>query len=134
MDAPIKFFTPAEANKTLPLVKRIACDILETGRELAKLQAEMGNAAEKNPRFAEWADRFDDLMDEIEALGCFYKDWNFEMGLVDFPSRVEGKDVFLCWRTDEPCVQYYHDLEAGFPGRQPIPSQYLEPIEKEARK
>ena len=41
-------------------------------------------------------------------------------GLVDFPSRREGRVVYLCWRFGEPAVAYWHELEAGFAGRQKL--------------
>ena len=62
---------------------------------------------------------------ELNEIGCFYKDWNFEIGLVDFPARIHGKDVFLCWRSDEPEVLFYHGIEDGFAGRKPIPPALL---------
>jgi hypothetical protein len=42
------------------------------------------------------------------------------MGIVDFPSLRDGREVYLCWRVDEPTVAYWHDLDAGFRGRQPL--------------
>lgn len=66
------------------------------------------------------------LFDELEELGCFYRDWNFEKGLVDFPAIIDGQEVLLCWRSDEPELLYYHDYAAGFAGRKPIPREYLD--------
>ena len=42
------------------------------------------------------------------------------MGLVDFPSDINGKRVFLCWRLGEPDVQFWHEEDAGYSGRQPL--------------
>jgi len=70
-------------------------------------------------------DQLDDLFDELESLGCSYRDWNFSQGLVDFPSVIHGQEALLCWRSDEPKVCYYHDLEAGYAGRLPIPKELL---------
>jgi hypothetical protein len=64
-------------------------------------------------------------MKELEEIGCSYKDWSFELGLVDFPSIIDGKEVLLCWRSDEESVKYYHGLLEGFAGRKPIPDDYL---------
>jgi hypothetical protein len=41
-------------------------------------------------------------------------------GLIDFPSLRAGREVWLCWKYDEPQVAYWHDLQSGFAGRQPI--------------
>jgi hypothetical protein len=54
----------------------------------------------------------------VEKTGAQLKD--LRTGLVDFLSRRQGREVFLCWRYGEPEVRYWHDLEAGFAGRQLI--------------
>lgn len=59
------------------------------------------------------------LLADIEALGCELK--HVEAGLVDFPARIGGRDVYLCWKLGEPAVSYYHGLHEGFAGRRPIP-------------
>jgi hypothetical protein len=60
-----------------------------------------------------------DAMASIEAMGGVIKD--VEQGLVDFPSWLEGrKEVLLCWKIGESRVDWYHDSEAGFSGRQPV--------------
>ncbi len=118
-------FTPAEANRTLPLVKRVVGDILEAGRELralAKAPSEEGQRAE----IATLEARIRELAEELERIGCSYKDWGFEMGLVDFPSEIGGTEVLLCWRSDEERLEWYHTPEAGFAGRTPIPRELLE--------
>jgi hypothetical protein len=54
----------------------------------------------------------------LQALGIEVKDINH--GLVDFPARRDDRDVYLCWRYDEPSITHWHDLDAGFAGRQPL--------------
>ncbi|MBI4432515.1 MAG: DUF2203 domain-containing protein [Candidatus Omnitrophica bacterium] len=115
-----KVFTPKEANQTLPLVKKIVSDILKTGKSIRAISMER-EKPEEDPEIIRLMDFLDDLFDELESLGCSYKDWNFSEGLVDFPCVLNGKEVFLCWRSDEPEVGYYHGLEEGFAGRRPIP-------------
>ena len=70
-------------------------------------------------------DVLDGHFEELEALGCSYKDWNFSVGLVDFPSVIDGEEVFLCWRSDEKALGYFHGPEEGFTGRREIPAKYL---------
>jgi hypothetical protein len=41
-------------------------------------------------------------------------------GLLDFPSEHEGRVVYLCWRFDEPRIAWWHEIDAGFAGREPI--------------
>ena len=78
------------------------------------------------PEFQDGLRNIETLITELEELGCYYKDWNFSIGLVDFPSIIDGRKVLLCWRSDEEELQFYHGYEEGFAGRKPIPDQYLE--------
>ena len=124
-----KLFTLEQATKTLPLVERIVSDILKTGQAIRQLSVEM-EKPEEDPEVNRLMDQLDELFDEIETLGCYYKDWNFTVGLVDFPAKMNGKDVMLCWRSDEDHIRYYHDAEAGYAGRRPIPKEILESNKK----
>jgi hypothetical protein len=125
MTTELKYFTPSEARKTLPLVRKIVKDILDTSREMRLIADEIGEAAEKDPRIQKMADDVEDFMAELEDIGCFFKDWNFQIGLVDFPAIINGKEVFLCWRSDEDNIMYYHEMETGFAGRKIIPPEEL---------
>jgi len=64
-------------------------------------------------------------MSELEEIGCYFKDWNFSIGLVDFPSVINGEEVLLCWRSDEDDIKYFHRIEDGYSARQLIPEEYL---------
>lgn len=56
---------------------------------------------------------------QIEALGGQVKD--LELGLVDFPALLGGQsEVLLCWRVGERAISFFHDMECGFGGRQPV--------------
>ncbi len=66
------------------------------------------------------------VLSEINRRGCRVTD--VETGLVDFPARVDGVPVYLCWQKDEEEIGYYHGLEEGFAGRRPLP-QKLNPGE-----
>lgn len=126
MTTELKYFTPSEARKTLPLVRKIVKDILDTSREMRLIADEIGGQVEKDPRIQKMADSIEEFMQELEEIGCFFKDWNFQIGLVDFPSIIDGKEVYLCWRSDEDDILYFHDVEAGFAGRKLIPPEELE--------
>lgn len=121
----IKHFTPSEAKKTLPLVRKIVEDILREGRELKLLAEDLKGEIDDNPEAFEKINLIQSYMMELSDLGCFFKDWNFEIGLVDFPSIIDGKEVLLCWRSDEESVLYYHDYDSGYQGRKLIPEEYL---------
>ena len=125
MTTELKYFTPTEAKKTLPLVKRIVKDILDTSNEMRLIADEIGGKAEEDPRIQRLADDIENFMSELEEIGCYFKDWNFQIGLVDFPAIIEGKEVFLCWKSDEDEIMYYHEMEAGFAGRKIIPPEEL---------
>lgn len=97
--SPIRHFSLDEANRMLPLVRRIVEDILDQ------------HAAEN-------FDEIPDLVAELAGLGCHFK--GFGEGLVDWYSCYAGRSVFLCWRVGEEEIGWWHQLDAGFAGRQPI--------------
>ena len=119
-----KLFTLEEATKTLPLVQRIVADILKTGQAIRELSVEM-EKPEEDPEINRLMDQLDELFEEIESIGCYYKDWNFSVGLVDFPAKISGREVMLCWKSDENEIRFYHDSEAGYAGRRLIPKEIL---------
>jgi hypothetical protein len=117
-------FTPDEANRTLPLVKRVVDDILTLGRELRAL-APLQGRPDARVRLSVLEAQIRELMAELERIGCSYKDWDFELGLVDFPAVIDGREVLLCWRSDEARLEWYHAPDAGFAGRRRIPAALL---------
>lgn len=117
-------FTPEQANRTLPLVRRIVGDLLERGRELRKI-APRHAEPEARARIGTLEVAIRDLVEELHAIGCEYKDFAFDKGLVDFPSEIGGRPVLLCWKSDEPRVEWFHAPEAGFAGRARIPAELL---------
>lgn len=121
----MKYFTLSEARKTLPLIRKIVNDILKSGQELKLLAATLQDSTESNQLFNEIKNNLINYINELESLGCFYKDWNFEYGLVDFPSKIDEQTVLLCWRSDEPDIFFYHSLEEGYSGRKPIPEDVV---------
>ena len=58
------------------------------------------------------------VLDEFRRREIFIKDP--DRGLIDFPAIVGGREVFLCWQPGEANVEYWHDLEAGYGGREPL--------------
>jgi hypothetical protein len=53
---------------------------------------------------------------EFQRRRIFIKD--LERGLVDFPAIIAGREVFLCWEQDEEDIEFWHDLDTGFTGRE----------------
>ena len=129
-----KFFTPAEANATLPLVRAIVTDITALARELRERQerlarirpperGRLGDAYEEELRqvreeLEHDRERMLGYVEELSRLGVELKD--ADTGLIDFPSRMNGREVYLCWRLGEPDVAHWHELNAGFTGRQKL--------------
>jgi len=129
-----KYYTVTEANAALPLVRAIVRDITELARDLrerqgrlARLQPERKSVAleshqeELQQALAEFErdqERLNEFERELRKLGVELKD--YFAGLVDFPSWMDNHEVYLCWRYGEPEVAYWHELHAGFTGRQKI--------------
>jgi hypothetical protein len=124
-------FTIDQANRTLPLVSRIVADIVETYERwqeevrafelaAASAQSEMPTpeAVAREREAQRLAKEITGFVGELEQLGVEFK--GYDIGLVDFPSRVGDRSVYLCWRLGEPAVQYWHETDGGFAGRQPI--------------
>lgn len=132
-----RIFTLAEAERTLPLVRRIVQDIMQgyaawrraVGRyeiEAAGPQADaVEPAAVKALRLEveAAAARVDGFLAELDQVGCIFKD--FEGGLVDFHALRDDRLVFLCWRHGEPRISHWHEVDAGFAGRQPLDTDHL---------
>ncbi len=125
-----RIFTPQEANKRLPLVKQIVADILVKGSALKAIMAS-GDGPQQKSAYEKTMAQVNQLVDEVEGLGCFYKDWNFEKGLVDFPSVIGGQEVMLCWHGDETDIRWYHGVQEGYQGRRLIPEELLNPLGNE---
>ena len=132
-----KLFTLEEAERTLPLVRRVVADLtveypawraavarfeLLTGGA----RADWGETQElvaSREEVTRHADRINQYLQELEAIGCVFK--GFEAGLVDFYSLREDRPIFLCWRLGEERISHWHEIESGFAGRQPIDSAIL---------
>lgn len=128
-----KFFTLSEANRTLPLVKRVVEDIasLYPGWQDLVSRYELIAAAAR-PDWGESSDQLalksqiDDVarkinacLVELEQVGCEFK--GFEEGLVDFHGKLDDREILWCWKMGEDRITHWHELDAGFAGRQPIP-------------
>jgi hypothetical protein len=128
-----KLFTLAEAQRTLPLVKRIVQDIQVVYPEWKDLVARYELiAAQARPEWGESQDqlglkaridavagKINGYLGELEQIGCEFK--GFDEGLVDFHGRLDGHEILWCWKSGEERITHWHELESGFAGRQPIP-------------
>jgi len=127
-----RIFTVAEAERAVPLVRRIVQDIVAEyprwreaiGRYeilAGAARADIGESAalvEAREAVGHHAHQINDWLQELDRIGCVFK--GFDAGLVDFYSLREDRLVFLCWRLGEARITHWHELDAGFSGRQPI--------------
>jgi hypothetical protein len=120
-----RYFTREEARRTLPLVRKIVKDILNSSREIRLIAEDKDGIIEDDPQIRKMMNDINGFIAELEEIGCYYKDWNFNTGLVDFPAIIDGNEVFLCWRNDEDDIKFYHGIEAGYAGRKLIPEKYF---------
>lgn len=118
-------FTPEDANKRLPLVSRIVSDILVKKQRLKEITNQSAAATEASPEVLEIQSKMQTLVQELEDLGCYFDNKHAEFGHVHFPAVIDGQDVFLCWRSDEMDVRYYHLPHEGYDARKAIPPHYL---------
>jgi hypothetical protein len=113
-------FTLDQANKALPLVTRIVRDIVNTHERATQLQAKLeestGREAALQSQLDAALEQLQDYVDELGSIGVELKD--YESGLIDFPGRHQGRDVYLCWKLGEEKVTHWHELHSGYAGRQ----------------
>jgi hypothetical protein len=127
----MQLFTVEQADRTLPLVRRIVDDVVRQHGLWQEKVVELGLLSsgahddQPNPRAAKMerellalAAEIDGYEEELSALGILLKDRR--IGLIDFPSEMDGRRVLLCWRLGEPSVQFWHDENSGYAGRQPL--------------
>ena len=129
-----KLFTIEQANAMLPLVQAIVADLVKLARDVAerrqRLTMLMGDRSgptmdpyreeleQVQQELEKDAERLREYVRELEELGVETKDPL--VGLVDFPCVIQGELVYLCWQLGEPRIEYWHALDAGFAGRQPL--------------
>jgi len=127
----MQHFTVEQANRTLPLVRKIVGDIVSQHRrwreaileldlvsQSAHPEEQLVRAEELNREVIALSRELDGYQRELNQLGIQLKDPR--LGLVDFPSDIGGRSVLLCWRLGEPEVQFWHETDAGYAGRQPL--------------
>ncbi len=131
MNQALKVFTIEEANRTLPLVRRIVADLIElhprwraavVAFEAVQIGVTSPEESDQSRQLRLEAGRLageiEACLDELGQIGCIFKD--FEAGLIDFPALHEGRMVYLCWRHGEARIEHWHELDSGFADRRPL--------------
>ncbi len=123
----VKYYTLQEARAALPQVKALMEEVQAARREILHLRPDVwpalraaaGNGG--NAAASEMLGHFRRLERGVKGIikmGILVKD--IDQGLIDFLSRRQGREVYLCWRYGEEELAYWHDLDAGYAGRRPI--------------
>jgi hypothetical protein len=122
---PPRYFTIEEANTALVIIRPLMREILEIRQKILAMQPEVWPVIEKAlgngggqaaSQAVQEFERLDKLVHQMQAAGAIIKDIN--AGLVDFLALREEREVYLCWQYNEERIEYWHDLDTGFAGRQ----------------
>jgi hypothetical protein len=119
-----KHYTREEARALLPQVRQWLEELARRREVIGKLEQRMVAMFEQGadlggPTVNEWVRTMADLQEtllEFQRREILLKD--IERGLVDFPAFVAGKEVFLCWEKDEDDIEFWHDIDSGYAGRE----------------
>jgi hypothetical protein len=120
-------FTLFEANETLDLIRPLMEEVQSIRQKIMSTQPEAWSAIEKSvgnggsralSQIVVDFEKLDALVHRILDTGVLIKDIN--IGLLDFPALKDGREVYLCWQYGEGEIAYWHEIEAGYAGRQPI--------------
>lgn len=127
-------FTLQEAEDLLPRVRELLLEMQDSKQKIDALRGDLqgavrsssGNGHVKDEQGLESKKkRAEALVADINARLETLNGWGVELkgldeGLIDFPHEREGRIVYLCWRLGEDRIEYWHELETGFAGRQPL--------------
>jgi hypothetical protein len=119
-----KHYTREEARALLPEIRRwlerlnrLRKDVEKFERRLSQMAAQTSDIGGETVN--DWIRALADTQDvlvEFQRREIFIKD--LDRGLIDFPAIIGGREVFLCWESDEDDIEFWHDLESGFAGRE----------------
>jgi len=127
-------FTLEQAEALLPQVREELLAMQQLKRQVDQLRDELGHVVEKatgnghvksEDRVARTRRHAERLVEELNERLARINAWGVELkgldeGLLDFPSDREGRVVYLCWRLGEDRIEWWHELDTGFAGRQPL--------------
>ena len=122
-----RIFTLAEAQSLLPRLRKFMEEIGVQWERMRELNPEIQKARDNAPldgyskfgvEYVESVSHLMSLMQLIRDLGVLLKDPS--KGLCDFPYMKDGRMVYLCWQLGEDSIQYWHDVETGIAGREPL--------------
>jgi hypothetical protein len=142
-----KLFSLTEAERLRTQLEPVLIEAMETNRKLAGYDEQLGLLAERIQRSGGMQVPYERVarqrvernrlheaveaaLERIQSTGCIVKD--LEVGLLDFPARIDNQEVYLCWKLGEDRIRFYHRQDEGFAGRKPLDprdSDYQNPIQ-----
>ena len=121
------YFTLPEANETLIKIRPWMEEIQEIRQGILARRPEVWPVVERSAgnggslaasQMVQEFERLDALVHRIQGTGALFKEIN--LGLLDFPALKDGREVYLCWKYGEDDIAYWHEVKAGYAGRQSI--------------
>ncbi|HYL68848.1 MAG TPA: DUF2203 domain-containing protein [Candidatus Limnocylindria bacterium] len=142
-----KYFSLTEAERLRVRLEPVLIEAMEARRKMADAEVQLRAIAERIQRSGGLMVSYDnavnvrrehtrleeavkDALERIHETGCVVKD--LDVGLLDFPARINDEEVYLCWRLGEARIRFYHRQDEGFAGRKPIDprdADYRDPIQ-----
>lgn len=126
-------FTIEEANALIPKMEMVIAELQRAGRQLRLVlegvardsdrplgDIDLSDLIADHPELRQRMVEIERLIGEIEKCGAQFK--GMDLGLVDFPAEIDGQVGLLCWQYGEKEIAYWHGLDTGFAGRQPLGS------------
>ena len=122
-----RIFTLAEAQSLLPRLRTLLEEIGEEWQHMRDLNPEIQKArdnaaldgfSKSGVEYVESVSHLMSLIYQVKDMGVVLKD--ADKGLCDFPYLKHGRVVYLCWQLGEDSIQFWHDIETGFAGREPL--------------
>jgi len=123
----LKYFSIEEAEALIPRLKEIFSSAhhtkclmerrIEEWRRQSKSLSPADEAVSRG-QIEYLAQQLDNQLREVMALGCMVKD--LDLGLIDFPARIEDREGYLCWKLGEDHIEHWHGLTEGYQGRKKI--------------
>lgn len=129
----MRHFTVEEANGLLPTLRPVLEDMRRLHRQLREVIEALTRFARRaagnghgegyggltlEHDLKQIRQDLGERLQFVQTLGVHVKD--IDEGIVDFPTRMFGRDVYLCWHVGETEVAHWHDIESGYAGRQPL--------------
>ena len=130
-----KYFSLTEAERLRVQLEPILIEAMESRRKMSDVDDKINALAQKISRSGGLAVSYEkaarqrlernqleqgiqSALERIIETGCVVKD--LDVGLLDFPARIDDEHVYLCWKLGEDRIRFYHRQDEGFSGRKPI--------------